>query len=601
MDIEQLGLSIDLEAKLDKLERGIDRAVLKLDDFSRSGTKAEDSARSLGAQSDAVAGSAERMARAMTQSTASLNANARAADVAGSAMRAVNDNVANSFRVSGIEAATMANHLKTAAAAAYVMSPAFRELANPAIAASMRALGPAAVAAGGAIVSALSPALTFASRLSVPIFATVEAWKLLNYTIDLGAGLVEKYGNEQRNLIANVDANLAALTRFQDSGLSAQQVRYASELGARLANAKQTLSDFAQVQLDLTDPALRLQAAWVGIVETIAAGVEKVNKLIGLIPDIPWGRLASGAASGVPIIGAAIPAVNALAGPSPEAPSQAEALAAAYQRLGAAMGSSTNFAVRFGQAIADLQNPQKAAAASTSQTVGEFDRAAKALERTTAARLADVNTVGQSVGAQEYLRQAYWLTEAGLQQYGEMTDKTRQRIEELARRAGDAAQKLAELRLRSDVGFETSTLGLSDIDRGIASRLRGVYGDDWKSQMDGALAQQMRINNALVEAKNAAVDFTTSMVEGFAKGEDMAHVLNSALQQVGSTLMRVGVQTAVAGAASGNPAAAGMGLIEIGAGVRVGMFGSARQKAKTNDNDQPNEQTDDRDQHRKAA
>lgn len=547
MDIKDLGLSIDLEVNVDKLDRGITRAVSRLDDFSRSGMKAEDSARSLGARSDELAGSAERAARAMTQSAFAANQNARELQVAGAASRHAMQEMTNSYHLSGIEVASVANHFKTAAIAVYALSPAFRELANPAIAATMRALGPAAVAAGGAIISALSPALTFASRLSVPIFATVEAWKLLNYTIDRGSGLVEKYGNEQRNLIANVDANLAALTKFQDVGLSAQQVQYASELGARLGIAKQTISEFAQVQLDLTDPALRLQAAWVRVVETIAAGVDTANKLIGLIPDIPWGRIASGAASGVPIIGAAIPAVNALAGPSPEAPSQAEALAAAYQRLGAAMGSSSNFAVRFGQAINDLQNPQKAAAASTSQTVGEFDRAAKALERMTATRLADINTVGQSVGAQEYLRQAYRLTEAAMQQYDEVTDKTRMRIEELARRAGDAAQKLAELQLRADVRFDTSTLGLSDVDRGIASRLRGVYGDDWKSQMNGAIAQQMRFNDAIKQSQQLAGEFATGFAHDLRSGVSAMDALTNAAGRLSDRLIDMALNQAING------------------------------------------------------
>lgn len=81
MDIAALGLSVD--------SRPIERAVQALRQLPGASQAAASGA-------DKLAGAAEREARAVTQSTASLGANARAAQVAGSAMRAANQNIAQS-------------------------------------------------------------------------------------------------------------------------------------------------------------------------------------------------------------------------------------------------------------------------------------------------------------------------------------------------------------------------------------------------------------------------------------------------------------------------------------------------------------------------
>lgn len=152
-------------------------------------------------------------------------------------MIAANENIkgaGSGFRSTGVDALAMANHLKTAAVALYAFSPAFRQLANPAIAASLKAVGPAAVAAGGAAVSALSPVLAFASRIALPIYAGVKAFEAMNAITALGAtklkeltDLTERAGGAgvssdfwQRNikgaedLAVKADSAATALERF---------------------------------------------------------------------------------------------------------------------------------------------------------------------------------------------------------------------------------------------------------------------------------------------------------------------------------------------------------------------------------------------------
>jgi hypothetical protein len=148
-------------------------------------------------------------------------------------MAAANDNVASSFHITGAQALSVAGHLKTAAAAAYVLSPAFRALVNPAIATGLQvtggaiaAMSPAAGAVAATILARVVPALSFVSRIALPIMLAVEAWKLLNHTIQLGAGLVEKYTPKRD---PGVVENLNKLTRLQDRDVSAGQVQYATD------------------------------------------------------------------------------------------------------------------------------------------------------------------------------------------------------------------------------------------------------------------------------------------------------------------------------------------------------------------------------------
>ncbi|MDH2341539.1 hypothetical protein [Bradyrhizobium sp. SSUT77] len=84
---------------------------------------------------------------------------------------AANDNAKEGFNKTGIEAASVANHLKQAAEAAYVLSPAFRGLVNAGVTTGVAAIGTAAAAttvgiqglgtaavAGAASIARLGPA-----------------------------------------------------------------------------------------------------------------------------------------------------------------------------------------------------------------------------------------------------------------------------------------------------------------------------------------------------------------------------------------------------------------------------------------------------------
>lgn len=97
MDIAALGLSVD--------SGPAERAVAALRQLGPA-------SRGAAAGADQLAGSAEREARAMTQSTASLNTNARAAQVAGSAARAANENIQRSGGLARHEMVNLSRQLQ---------------------------------------------------------------------------------------------------------------------------------------------------------------------------------------------------------------------------------------------------------------------------------------------------------------------------------------------------------------------------------------------------------------------------------------------------------------------------------------------------------
>lgn len=220
----------------------------------------------------------------------------------------------------------------------------------------------------------------------------------------------------------------------------------------------------------------------------------------------------------------------------------------AYQRSLLQSGSNSSEAV----AKAELDRTLAIKQAQQQILDTQNARLLSARQATETAKM-EAAALGKSVGEQEAMRgklaARQQLEQEALQTYGNRDAYDRAHLASLEKEVEKQAaikQLLAEQQLKRDVKFQTDTLFMSPGDQQIAAALRNAYGDNkWKSEMDGALARQMRINNALVEAKNAAADFTASMVEGFAKGEDMVDVLERSLASLGSQLIRMGSQNLI--------------------------------------------------------
>lgn len=145
---------------------------------------------------------------------------------------------------------------------------------------------------------------------------------------------------------------------------------------------------------------------------------------------------------------------------------------------------------------------------------------------------------------------------------------------EAYRKAAEAANAL---RLTNDVAFERQLIGLSEINQQIAQRLRAAYGDTgWQAQMDGFLAQQMRLNDYLRQTSDLGRDALKGFVSDLMTGKSASEALGSALNKISSKLMDMAINGLWEAAF---PKAAGglLGFLGIGGGLgaplNLGNFG----------------------------
>jgi hypothetical protein len=382
-------------------------------------------------------------------------------------------------------------------------------------------------------------------------------------------------------------------------------VQYATELGARLQAAKQTLSDFAKVQLDLTDPALKLQNVWVNIVEIIARAASTSANVVDNMAKATqtagesdfWKKVTSDwKLPGQMTNDQIVSTLNDRYGvPSTAQETTEQQRARGLSQLSAAMGNS--FGARFSGAISELANPSKIK--DVKKLTGEFDRLSASIERHMAATEADALTQGKSAGEVVRLRTEFRLMEAAQQDIiknGGSLDDYAERIKKLADRAGDAAQNLTRASIASDIKFDRATIGLTDEDARIAGRLRGLYGDDIPTAINSSEVAAMRLNNSLRTLKGTAEDFATSFVDGLLAGNSASEALNSSLKGLTKTAADATVKNLL----SGN--VAGAAVKAVAACAVVTMFGRlvADSPQPANDNDNEGSRSE-RDQRDKAA
>ncbi|CAL8972899.1 hypothetical protein RHODGE_RHODGE_01035 [Rhodoplanes serenus] len=214
-------------------------------------------------------------------------------------------------------------------------------------------------------------------------------------------------------------------------------------------------------------------------------------------------------------------------------------------------------------------------------------RLLSAQQSTEMARL-ELDLVGRSVGEQERMRGAmqarHQLEQDALQNYGSRDAYDKAHLAALTEQVAKQAQLkqlLAEQQLMRDVQFDTATLGMSSIDQQIASRLRQTYGDSgWQSQMNGALAAQMRFNDTLRQASQLGSDFATGFVSDLRNGVSAIDALTNAVNRLADRLIQMALDTAIKGllgnlAAAFGPAAGGVGSTAFSGYNMTGLPGAA--------------------------
>lgn len=222
---------------------------------------------------------------------------------------------------------------------------------------------------------------------------------------------------------------------------------------------------------------------------------------------------------------------------------------------------------------------------NTAASSNEYDRMVKSLGRQTAAMEAEAAAVGKSAGEAARLRAEYLLLEAAQQAGIKVTDQHKQKIAELADQFGRVTQRAAELRLKSDIGFERGQIGRDDIEATVADKLRGVYGDDFAAQMDGSTAASIRLNEQLKIAKSSATEFASSFSRDLASGTGILDALNNALGRLQARLLDMIINQVVSKAFGGliGGGAGGGGLLSalFGGGSGAGTTGALTMTAHT--------------------
>lgn len=147
------------------------------------------------------------------------------------------------------------------------------------------------------------------------------------------------------------------------------------------------------------------------------------------------------------------------------------------------------------------------------ENAGAFDRFARAVDRQSASMEAEAKTAGVSAGAATKLRTEFVLSEAAMQSGAKSADEYADKIAKIAQRAGDAAQKLAEAKLQSDVAFDAAQLGRTADEAAVADKMRGAFGDN--ADLKSSIADTIRYNNELKDLKSTTMDLASGAFRDF--------------------------------------------------------------------------------------
>lgn len=432
-DLASLGLAVDL-SQLDAADKALGK-------FAQSGKTAQISADVLVASAVRLGISVEEVQRRLAAANDNLAANTEQAIKLADATKlavAANDNFSRSisntddvtkeagkgFFEAAEHALTLVGHLKLLAVGAYALFPAFRGFVNAGIGKILMEIVPAAGLAAKAIggfVSVITPALSFLSRVAIPITIAVAAFEVLSSIWNKGGALLDKYANSLRSLYSeDIVQNLEKLTKNQKDLITAEQVARATELGMRLDDANFTIEHMLKTSFDLTDASLRLQAIWVSFKEGIAAALQYMAAMPDAIDRAAkafgnssiWDKISGRKPGEVPDL--------SFEGESPKEDPRVASLSSATGRLSAIMGVAALAAEglnRTKRAAGELDSELEIGSSfiarysdnikKLAEGVRDFDswdRVAKNIERHTKAMEANSASVGKSIEFQESLR-----------------------------------------------------------------------------------------------------------------------------------------------------------------------------------------------------
>lgn len=179
-----------------------------------------------------------------------------------------------------------------------------------------------------------------------------------------------------------------------------------------------------------------------------------------------------------------------------------------------------------------------------SASTGAFDRATVSVAKHTAEVLADTAAVDLGAGALAEMQSEAKLLATAQESGLTVTQKMRDKIQDLAQDAGDAASALAKAKAASEINFARGTAFLTPEDLQIAQALKPIYGTDIPAALNSTEAAALRVNNAFKAVSDLGqdvnrgifVDFTTNLRNGVGLWDSFKNAGVNALGKVSDKL-----------------------------------------------------------------
>jgi len=475
----------------------------------------------------------------------------------------------------------LTNHLKLLALGAYAMSPAFRAITNAGVKEALGVIPPVAASAASSMLSFATPALSFFSRIALPIGATVAAWEGLNYVIGLGSGLLDQYAGAERKLYApDVQSNLDKLTKFQGDTISPDQQQRAIELASKLAEAKQNISDFLRVQIDLTEPALRLQGAWVGIVGAIGDAAKAANSISSPV-DGSWTaqalKLYSAAAAlqggrlgnyGTVPIGPG----GDLLGKGDSLNTDADtAMRLARGRMSAGLVEKypnspvSGFVGRFSGDVRSFTDPPKPPPAPDNST-NAYDRQIQSIKDEISVLQLEADGAGKTSQAVNEMKIAHEANIAAMKAGITPTDAMRAQWKAYGDQVAALTIQINQAKVAQEEAFRGATMFMSPSDAAAATAAHQIDPTNWKAHVNDVGPQQAALNSNLAQAQSLADGFASAYTSSMMQGKTATEAMNSALLNLENSLIQMVTKNLVNQALGG--------LVPAGGGGLLGFLGS---------------------------
>lgn len=188
---------------------------------------------------------------------------------------------------------------------------------------------------------------------------------------------------------------------------------------------------------------------------------------------------------------------------------------------------------RFGRDKDSGIDPLKKQDKAAEDAAKSYDKLIDSAQRRLDQMQTELSLVGKAGAAVEAYRMEQDLLSRAKEREIDLTPKQIEQIHDLADAYGLASQKIDEARLASDLMFERDQIGRTGVDKRVADQMRDLYGDDYQSHMNGAIAGQIRFNDAMQKTGELSEDAFGTIIDALTSTGDLADNLISAFAQIG--------------------------------------------------------------------